>query len=175
MILFLFHSNWIIMQQVPVSNIIMSMKSPRRYQLWKMAYSAISYDQAVLSARNLNILRWVFSAQKPTLIVMVCNVLLLYVYGEVEKFLLLRKHMGAKGSSTFSADRGIWKSRTRPGTCLRSQRQDRSRVWKGNESFHFNTKSRSRFATTWSISCSRSYQLPSSNRHQRPRSRRSWP
>ena len=117
MILFLFQSNWIIMQQVPVPNIIMSMKSPRRYQLWKMAYSAISYDQAVLSARNLNILRWVFSAQKPTLIVMVCNVLLLYVYGEVEKFLLLRKHMGAKGSSTFWADRGIWKSRTRPGTC----------------------------------------------------------
>ena len=56
------------------------------------------------------------------------------VHGKVGKFLRLRKHMGAKGSSTFWADRGIWKSRTRPGTCWRSQREHRSRVWKGNES-----------------------------------------
>ena len=31
-------------------------------------------------------------------------------------------------------------------------------VLKGEWKFHFKTKSRSRFATTWSVSCSRSYQ-----------------
>ena len=50
MILFWFQSNWIIMQQVPVSNIIMLMKSPKR-SIVKNGLS-ISYNQAVLSARS---------------------------------------------------------------------------------------------------------------------------